>query len=289
MPEMMHVMTSAGRLVVRLSRGARAPLMLIHGNSMSSSGFCELMQGPLGRSYRMIAVDLPGHGASQDAACPERTYTLPGYADAMLDVLVALDARDATLCGWSLGGHIALEMMARSTALRGAFTIAAPPVTPGPGAILGFNVSDSFALFGTQDLSPADKRRLAICSMGAAPPAFALADIERADGRARRILVESILGGMGADPMKVIADESRMIGLVVGEREELTSWDFMRTVTGPALWRGGALRIRGAGHAPFRDAPEEFNPLLLQFIRDADRRARAPLSGGETVERRLTA
>lgn len=289
MPEMMHVMTSAGRLAVRLSDGARGPLMLIHGNSMSGRVFGELMQGPLGRSYRMIAVDLPGHGASQDAACPERTYTLPGYADAMLDVLVALDVSDATLCGWSLGGHIALEMMARSTALRGAFAIATPPVAPGPAALAGFNVNDSFALLGARDLSPADKRRLVECSMGSQAPGFALADVERTDGRARRILVESFLRGVGTDPMRLIADERRMIALVMGEREEFASWDFMRTITGPALWRGGALRIPRASHAPFRDAPEEFNPILLQFMRDSARRVRAPLAGGERVERRLTA
>lgn len=169
------------------------------------------------------------------------------------------------------------------------FAIAAPPVTPGPAALLGFNVSDAFALFGTQDLAPADRRRLVACSMGGSAPAFALADVERSDGRARRILVESFLGGVGADPMRLIADERRMIALVMGEREEFASWDFMRAVTGPALWRGGAFRIAGAGHAPFRDAPEEFNPLLLQFIRDAAGRARAPLAGGETAERRLTA
>ena len=70
-------------------------MLFIHGNSMSGEAFDALMSSPLGRSYRFISADLPGHGASDDAGVPEKGYTLRGYADAMLDVLFALDIRDA--------------------------------------------------------------------------------------------------------------------------------------------------------------------------------------------------
>ena len=89
MRETMHIKTSAGRIAVRTSTGSRNPLLLIHGNSMNSRVFDALLDGPLGRSYKLIAVDLPGHGASDNAAFPDQAYTLPGYADAMLDVLFA--------------------------------------------------------------------------------------------------------------------------------------------------------------------------------------------------------
>lgn len=271
MREVMHVKTGAGRIAVRMSPGSRTPLLLLHGNSMSSRIFDTLLEGPLGRSYQLVAIDLPGHGESDNAGVPDRTYTLPGYADAMLDVMFALDIPQAAVCGWSLGGHIALEMMARSQSVSGSFLVGAPPVSPGPGALAGFNVSEKTALYMTERLNEAGQAMLADISAGPATPAFVYDDVARTDGRARRIVVESLLGGMGSDPTPLFENAQRPIALVMGERDEGTSASFMQSVRGPAIWRGGVQIIAGAGHAPFLDAPTSFNALLLQFLRDLAR------------------
>ncbi|MBX9758307.1 MAG: alpha/beta hydrolase [Beijerinckiaceae bacterium] len=289
MAGMMHVKTSAGRVAVRVSTGARTPMLFLHGNSMSSEAFDALMNGPLARSYRFIAADLPGHGASDNATAPEKTYTLAGYADAMLDVLFALDAPGALVCVWSLGGHIALEMMARSSSVAGAIVVGAPPVTPGQGAIAGFTISDILSLLAAERLDQSERATLAHRLLGPAPPEFALRALERADGRARPILAGSIMQGEGADPAGLLASGERPVALVCGEREPLVSWDFMRAVQGPALWRGAAISIADAGHAPFLDAPAAFSNLLLQFIRDAAGQARAPSTRDEQAGRRLSA
>jgi pimeloyl-ACP methyl ester carboxylesterase len=269
MSDAMHVKTCAGRVAVRMSSGARTPLLLLHGNSMSSRAFDGLLNGPLGRSYRLVAVDLPGHGASDDAHRPETAYTLPGYADAMLDALFAVGCSEALVCGWSLGGHIAFEMMRRSRSIAGAFAIAAPPVAPGPAAIQGFNATDAFSLFMTEDLDEASRRLLAEISAGPTKPDFAYGAVARADGRARRILVASMMNGVGLDPSPLFQDAQRPVALVTGEREAFASQAFLASVQGPGLWRGSAHQIAGAGHAPFLDAPGPFNTLLLQFLRDA--------------------
>lgn len=291
MPEVVHVTTGAGRLAVRLSTGVRTPLLLIHGNSMSARAFDGLLNGPLGRSYRLMAVDLPGHGASDDAAFPDIAYTLPGYADAMLDALFALDCPGAIVCGWSLGGHIAFEMMSRSPLIPAALAIATPPVRPGPSAAAGFDVTGTFGLFMTEHLDDAGKRVLADVSAGAAAAEFAYEAVARADGRARRIFAESMLNGIGADPAPLFRDPLRPVALVTGAREEFVSRDFMQSIQGPALWRGGVQQITGAAHAPFLEAPAEFAAMLLQFVRDVAslRRARPQADGAPGASRRLTA
>jgi pimeloyl-ACP methyl ester carboxylesterase len=285
-----QVKTAAGRISGRLSSGSRTPLLLIHGNSMSSAAFDDLIASPLGRSYRLIAVDLPGHGGSDNAANPESTYTLPGYADAMLDVLFALDAPGAAVLGWSLGGHIAFEMMSKSTSIAGAMAVSAPPVSPGPSALAGFNMTEDTVLYMTEELDEAAQRRLADVSAGAAAPRFAYQAVARTDGRARPIVVHTMLGGVGSDPAPLFHDGERPIALVVGEHETGISGDFMNGVRGPALWRGEVQTIKGAGHAPFLDAPSEFNALLLDFLRDVARSRRtAPASRPAAETKRRTA
>jgi pimeloyl-ACP methyl ester carboxylesterase len=275
MREAIHVQTGSGRVGVRLSRGARTPVLLIHGNSMSGRAFGELLESPLGRSHRLIAADLPGHGLSDNAARPETAYTIPGYADAMLDVLFALDIPEAIVCGWSLGGHIALEMMARSPVVSGCFLTGTPPVSPGPAAINGFNMSNDLALFMTEALQEAEQQKLAQISLGAAASQFGYEDVARTDGRARPIMVENMLSGFGADPRPLFDNPERPIALVVGEKETALSQAFMQSINGPGLWRSAIQTIRGAGHAPFLETPAAFAALLLQFIRDVAKLRRA--------------
>lgn len=287
MHELVHVKTSAGQIAVRTSTGSRNPLMLIHGNSMSSRVFDTLLEGPLGRSYRLIAVDLPGHGETDNAAFPDQTYTLPGYADAMLDVLYALDAQNAALLGWSLGGHIALEMMTRSQNLAGAFIVGAPPVAPGATALQGFNVTQTTALYMTENLDEAGQRMLAEASVPDPAKHQVYESVARTDGRARRIVVESLLNGVGADPTPLFSDANRPIALVMGERDTGMSASFMQSVEGPALWHGAVQTIADAGHAPFLDAAAPFNTMLLQFLRDVAqlRRPTPSVSSGEPKKR----
>src|ERR1700733_15199098 len=119
-----------GAMAVHESAGQGPPLVLIHGNSSSSRVFSRQLDGPLGKRFRLIAVDLPGHGASDDAEDPT-SYSLPGHARAVRAVLDALAIDEAHFVGWSLGGHIALEMAPDLRNPRGFVIFGTPPLTSG--------------------------------------------------------------------------------------------------------------------------------------------------------------
>ncbi len=89
------------------------PVVFIHGNSASRSIFRHQVDADWAGDYRMITLDLLGHGDSEDASDPEAAYTQNGYADAVVDVLTELGVERAVVVGWSLGGHIALELIAK--------------------------------------------------------------------------------------------------------------------------------------------------------------------------------
>jgi pimeloyl-ACP methyl ester carboxylesterase len=87
-----------GALAVHESAGRGPPVVFIHGNSSSSRVFSRQLDGPLGQRFRLIAVDLPGHGASDDAEDPS-AYSLPGYGRAVRAVLDALGMTRPTSSG----------------------------------------------------------------------------------------------------------------------------------------------------------------------------------------------
>src|SRR5215831_11469918 len=123
-----RIVTSHGALAVEERGEGKTPVLLIHGNSSCRDVFHYQLEAPFAASYRMIAFDLPGHGQSSDAPDPQRSYTRPGLADAAIELLDKLGVAEAIVFGWSLGGHIGIEMIPRFPGMRGLMITGAPPV-----------------------------------------------------------------------------------------------------------------------------------------------------------------
>lgn len=89
---------------------ADAPAVLcLHGTSMQASAWSALGTA-LAPDWRVIAVDLRGHGQSEQ---PASGYALDDYADDVLALLDALDLERAALVGSSLGTQVAIAFAAK--------------------------------------------------------------------------------------------------------------------------------------------------------------------------------
>lgn len=88
-----------------VSGTADTAIVLIHGG-LAERSFWDGQQGPLSERYKVIAVDLAGHGESG------RNRQRWGIVEFAHDALAALDSegvRRAILVGNSLGGPVAIE------------------------------------------------------------------------------------------------------------------------------------------------------------------------------------
>ena len=124
------VETQHARVAISETDGTGHPVLLIHGNSSCRQVFRHQLEGGLGNRYRMIAMDLPGHGDSENARDPQESYTQPAYAEAAVDVLRACGAENAVILGWSLGGHIGIELISRLPDMRALTFSGTPPTGP---------------------------------------------------------------------------------------------------------------------------------------------------------------
>jgi len=117
--------------------GRGRPIVLLHG--FSTTGSLWLNPGPAAAiaalGYRLIIPDLRGHG---DSAHPHDAASYPPdvLADDGLALVDWLGLDDYDLAGYSLGGRIALRMLARgarpSRAIVAAQGLAAITRTPSP-------------------------------------------------------------------------------------------------------------------------------------------------------------
>jgi pimeloyl-ACP methyl ester carboxylesterase len=265
---------SSGRMAVRQSEGQGAALLMLHGNSSSKEAFSRQIDGPLGKVYRIIAPDLPGHGRSDDAVDPFATYSMTGYVDGLLELLGKLGIERAVVFGWSLGGHIGIEMLARWRGIAGLMISAAPPIPPTmEGIQAGFMPHPLAMLAGQQELTAAEASAFLEVTLGKPVPAFAVAAMQRADGRARRMMFEKLFAGAISDQRRLVETSPVPVALVDGADEPFSNLDYVVSLAVPKLWNGRAMRIPGAGHSAFWQAPEAFNATLLSFMRDVAREA----------------
>ena len=259
-----------GAIAVHESAGEGAALVLIHGNSSSSRAFSRQLDGPLGRRFRLVAVDLPGHGESDDAKDPT-AYSLPGHARAVRAVVDALGLGEAHFVGWSLGGHVALEMAPDLREPRGFVIFGTPPLTSREVMNEPFlpNPAMKFTFQESVDRVEASAYVAAFFSPGFADiPPFFLDDVLRTDGRARSNLRASITPGGARDEGAVVRDLKVPLAVLHGGEEQLVNGRYFGSVAMPTLWRGAVQTIPDAGHTPQWETPQIFDALIEAFVKE---------------------
>lgn len=97
------------------SFGTGQPLLLIHGLTSSRAAFQRVAED-LASDYRVILVDLPGHGDSPPLVRGE-PLTPRAQAHAIGEFLDALNLSAVHVVGNSMGGWVALELAADGRAL----------------------------------------------------------------------------------------------------------------------------------------------------------------------------
>jgi pimeloyl-ACP methyl ester carboxylesterase len=267
------IQTSFGDIAVAVSEGRGPNVLFIHGNSSEKEIFQKQLTSPLGRKYHMVAMDLPGHGQSSNAIDPARGYNIPGYAQAALEVMDKLHMKTATVVGWSLGGHIGIDMLPRRPDLKGLLIMGTPPIGKTQDALSqGFKPSPHMGLTGKEVFTEEEALDYAKATAGAGGPVdpFVVDGVKRTDGRARRMMIEAFGAGIGDDQRKIVETSKVPLAVVDGAEDEFVNVAYLSQPAYANLWRRKVQIIPGAGHAPFWQKPAEFNRLLASFLADVN-------------------
>lgn len=110
-------------------RGTPA-LVMIHGGGCDHTAFAPQL-AHFQAGHRVVAVDLRGHGRSD---APIQEYTIPGFAEDVISLCQQLDLDKPVLIGHSLGGRIALEVVAQHPDLPAAVVAVESALLPPSGA-----------------------------------------------------------------------------------------------------------------------------------------------------------
>ena len=210
-------------------------------------------------SRQAITGKVIGHGASDDAKDPS-AYSLPGHARAVRAVLDVLGVDEAHFVGWSLGGHVALEMAPDLRNPCGFVIFGTPPLTSGEAMSEAFfrNPAMQVTFQDKIDSLEASAYVAAFFRPGFADiPPFFLDDVLRTDGRARSNLGASV--GEFRDECAVVRDLRAPLAVLHGDEEQLVNGRYFDSVAMPTLWRSAVQMIPDAGHTPQWETPKIFD------------------------------
>jgi pimeloyl-ACP methyl ester carboxylesterase len=125
-PQAVMVALDNGLQISALQAGphdAPETLLFVHGLGGSQSTWAAVL-GNFAETYRVAAIDLLGHGAS-DKPAPEATdYSIAGLSAAVGEVIEKLELAPVVVIGHSLGGAAALQLaLDRPKLVRGLVLI----------------------------------------------------------------------------------------------------------------------------------------------------------------------
>jgi pimeloyl-ACP methyl ester carboxylesterase len=227
-------------------------LLLIHGNASSSKVWQHILASPhITASNRVIAFDLPGHGASSNAPNPTDTYTLRGYSDVAVHILEHLCIDSVVVLGWSLGGAIAVEMVpalksaserqSKIVALRGLMLVGVPPCRGAAEFQAAMKWPDDSPMGVAQWTEELARAVVGMTTTGGRDALFEdwmVVDALRADGRARMVLFQAVFEGKGVDQRGVVESEDVPCAVVNGGNEPYVNLNYLEGIKWKRLWRG---------------------------------------------------
>jgi pimeloyl-ACP methyl ester carboxylesterase len=277
-----RIKTQAGHIAI-LERGQGTPtVLLIHGNSGTKDTFEEQLH-ELSSRHKVVAIDLSGHGESDNAVNPDRDYTIRGYARTVAEVVNTLGLNDIVIVGTSLGGFIGLEYASWGESVVGLMIVGAPPFSKSLESIgAAFLPGPGLELSGKQDLSADDVDSfVGMHSLGSGvdPDVFRAA-IERTHGLARSTMVASLLAPDASDFRHLAESCPVPMAVAVGQADVAVSETFIAAAPYRNLWRERVHIIPRSGHAPHLSNPAAFNHLVLSF---ADSLRVGKADAGETA------
>jgi len=241
-------------------RGRRGALILfIHGWCCNST-FWDAQVDALSNRFRVVTLDLAGHGASPPADRP--AYTMEAFGTDVLAVADAIDAERCVLVGHSMGGPVALEA-ARHLGDRCSLIIGVDTFTEG-----GF--------YRRQPRAEIDRR------MARFEADFDGAMLRMIQGlvanRNDIDLIDQIAGRMSATDLQVaLAALDGLLDWDIEARWQLSKAQ-VETVNSAVLGPRdhidlpglGIHLIENAGHFPMQETPARLNAMLAGILNRHD-------------------
>lgn len=278
MPATRHTLAvSDGVRLSYLEAGAGRPLVMVPGWSQTAEQFRHQIEG-LSSKYRVIALDMRGHGESDK---PGHGYRIQRLAKDVRDVLEALDLRDVAILGHSMGCSVLwcyFDLWGADRIGRFVFCDEPPMLTSNP-AWSAQETENAGAIFSPEAVTQtanalagpdgvATSRGFVGGMVTSAMPAETLEWMIAENLKLPRAHAATLLYNHCHQDWRDVFARIGVPCLFIGGRVSLVPWKSVAWAASQV--KGARLEIfeesEGGQHFMFEENPARFNRILAEFI-----------------------
>ena len=269
-----HKITGGGALRLAVheygSPGGK-PIVLIHGINQCSLVWQRQYMSALAEEFRLVCPDIRGHGMSEKPTAPEQYSQADLWADDVHAVLSALSLRQPILVGWSYGGYIVNDYLAKygDSAVGGINYLCAGVVMGGAKAMN--MISDAFIKTAPGMCSDTledniQAVRALVRILFNKPPTLDEVEVMIASGMVVPPTVRLGMLSRTIDRDTIMQRLKVPVLVTTGEADAVVMPSHTEHLLA-CIPHAAASVYEGIGHSPHMEASERFNRELARFAR----------------------
>jgi pimeloyl-[acyl-carrier protein] methyl ester esterase len=246
--------------------GCGEPLVLLHGWGMHAGVWGDVVQG-LARQHEVHCVDLPGFGAS--APLPQTDL------DTLVQSLSGHFHKPVNVCGWSLGGQVAMHWAVTEPAKVNKLIVvtSTPCFTNREDWPFGLS-AEVLAKFATeleQNHAMTLRRFISLQLRGSENERELLTQLREKLFSRGEPDMQALRGGLeilrDADQRSEVAGIKQRTLVIAGQRDKLTPPEASYYLA-QAIPNARVVEIEGAAHTPFLSHPDIFIEHVKSFLNE---------------------
>ena len=247
---------------------AHTSIFFLHGNSGSADIWREQLADPRLNKFRLIALDLPGHGESTHDHKPEEVYNVIAMSKLVSAAIRELVHHHSIIVvGLSLGTNLIGEMLGNFFAPAGIVIIS--PTIVGENIAPSDLVMDGASATVLYDDHPDENLvneylEEVICRRDSELSRVILNDYHRVKPFFRSTLKASIPAKLYSDEVANLMSYSNPILCIVGGEDQITSPTLMNR-TKLNFWNQKIFTVEKAGHLVCLDEPRVVADMIYKY------------------------
>lgn len=238
-------------------RGQGDTVLLLHGWASSLQPYRPLME-QLSAKYRVIAVDFPGMGSSDE---PTEPWDVDNYADFVLKFLEQFDVKKLSLVGHSYGGRVIIKLANRVLPFAIDKIVLIDSAGIKPPASKKKSMRQRVFKLGKWFLSLKPMTKLFPTALEKLRVKFGSADYAAASPLMRQCLVKAV----NEDLSHLLPGIKAPTLLVWGDKDTATPLRDAKQME-QAIPNAGLAVIPGTGHFSFVENPYLFGRIMASYF-----------------------
>lgn len=232
-------------------------ILFLNGNSHSRRCFSKQLEDQRFLDYKLISVDLPGHG---DSAHLE-DYSLITLANIIQKFIADIEIKEFIVVGHSLGGHVAIQLL-NFIQPNGLVVFGTPPMTK-PFTPIGFLENKNIAPLGleTSDLKTLEALSDELRYSNEDRKIF-VEDYYKTDSKFRTQIFQSVFEGKYQDEIKLLDSYTGKIMSILLSDDKIVNNNYIAEIF---QLNNADVTTLNSGHSPQIEVADQFNDLLFTF------------------------